>query len=276
MFYDEVCRDFKNWGDSKEIDKFIGNSKVIKREELYEAKASAVKTAKKLFDATVVVMELDEDLMEKSNYEDLSQLATLPLPFKNMFLELLFQGRELGIHIHEYNTNEYIVEVYFKAKTGEITPLIVFIKKSKLPRYYFACGKDCPNRNISTEFTLLAKELCLRSQRNTSCEIANTVTDSLLILITCIKIINSPTKDMEFVKAPSPTKFKNNAGKRNKNNVVYIKRVRKVYTERNESSNRKSPEPHFRRGHYRHYKNGKVVWVNESKIGKPKKIYKIT
>jgi len=42
---------------------------------------------------------------------------------------------------------------------------------------------------------------------------------------------------------------------------------------------RKSPKPHKRRGHYRHYQSGAVVWIETSYIGlkelADKKIYKV-
>lgn len=217
----------------------------------------------------------------------LADLKSLKLPFKKFFIEVhvdLGKGKEVaGIFL----TSEDIV----KLKNADLTVYTfignqlltaVYLNIEKLPRMYILCSDPC-NRLNETGFIGNDNmgNLCLKTERNASCMFALGSALFLRLLVAILHRFNDT--DYEIIPVSSSKHHRSTYTSKKKNtdrNIIKLSKIKRVYSSDSEQKRtHASPSPHHRRGHYRHYKTGKVVWVQATYVGgkKPEKqtIYKL-
>lgn len=206
----------------------------------------------------------------------------------------------MGLHVYPDITiglksnNTYNVFMYNMKnnRTDNLIPLMAMLKLSKLPRFYVGCTKKCENIINPTNLgNMINKEVCQRTERTANqCHIAQFLLYGIKIIIYVVNLINSKPQTLqegtreERIRRHIPSQQSYNSKGINKpNKYIYIsvepRKHKNLRVTRNITGSRKSPVPHTRRGHYRHLKSGKVIWVEMSYIGLKekanRKIYKV-
>ena len=159
-------------------------------------------------------------------------------------------------------------------------PLVFDLNLDRLPRFYVGCPSRCDKFN-STKPGLLGSVQCMRTPNNADlCVIGKTVMTSIMFLVDVINFINKkPDYVIEEATTPPPLTRSGRTNSKPSNRYIYINKSPILYVgQSKEKSKGNKKSPHERRGHYRYYKNGKVVWVKSSKVHggkKEQKIYRI-
>jgi hypothetical protein len=172
----------------------------------------------------------------------------------------------------------------------DIIMFIAILKLDMLPRFYIGCPKKCDRIiNPSNLGNLINTEVCQRTERTAEqCKVAQFLLYGIKIIIYVVNLINSKPKSIQAYKTQKTIKTAqtehnsiNGIGKYIYIKVDKMRQFKVIKPLRDITAHRKSPAAHTRRGHYRHLKTGKIIWVNMSYVGlkqeanKHKKIYKI-
>lgn len=218
-------------------------------------------------------------------------------PYKNRtnYTHDDFKGFSLPtdkIELKMQDSKEFIVFEKFKSSNNCI--LVATYKNNKiidefhfyinkLPRIYLHCQKKCKYKVIADDFS------CLKSPRtchncmltkeinNVKISYCESELNKLLSLFEILKYMNEPK---EIIRKNT---IHHQIDKVIKKNTEYITISKKKYVYDNFSklnkdciSNNKKSE-HIRAGHYRKYKNGKVIFIKQTTVnkGKGEKTYKI-
>lgn len=216
---------------------------------------------------------------------DISKLKDYKLPFNNFFIDIFQDNKNMGIHVMQKVKNELEIFNYVGYEDGTIVPLMLIVDLEMLPRFYLGCVTKC-ERYIPTQRigSLLGKNMCMRTPRTAEfCPqgAMGRITIELVLLI--LQELNRQPKYIVEDKAtlpPSLTTLPKKQYKRNQSQqFIYLNKEIKVSTNQDKEERKGTPKsPHIRRGHYRHYKNGKVVWVRPTKVKEGKnnqKFYKL-
>lgn len=218
----------------------------------------------------------------------------------------------IGLHVYPdriiglKSDNIYNIFMYNRKGNSfdKLVPLMAMLKLNKLPRFYVGCGQKCNNIiNPSNLGSMINKEVCQRTERTAEqCHIAQFLLFGIKVVIYTVNLINSQPKLLQedygynsnsnstrtgvLNSMHNPKFVYNSEHSVGPGKYIYIQvekpKTRKNIRIRRVTGNRKSPKEHIRRGHYRHLKSGRVIWVQMSYIGlrekakvKNRKIYKI-
>jgi len=263
-------------------------------------------------DAIVILIEDNKRIFEEIENIKIDQFREIKFPFNNFFIEFNMENLEgnsnhkmtVGLHVFSdisiglRSDNIYNIAMY-SMKNNNIDSLIslmALLKLDKLPRFYFCCQNKCENMINPTNLgDMLNKEVCQRTERTAKdCPMTDFLLYGIKIIIYVINLINSKPKVVQennVIQNNKAEQVEQNTNKPKSSNnrqttskYIYIqvdkpKKKRNVKLSRKVTVTRKSPAPHIRRGHYRHLKSGKVVWVEISQVGlkekAKKKIYKV-
>lgn len=307
MLYDEV----------KKLTERAKLSAEQKFSVLYKTKASMKQisqTAKEAItaqkqginEATVILIEDNKTIFDEADKIHIEQFKDLKFPFNNFFIEFKIPSPKqdttdnltMGLHVFNdpaiglKSDNIYNVILYSMKNNSkhDIIALMSILKLDMLPRFYIGCPRKCDRIiNPSNLGKLINNEVCQRTERTAEhCEIAKFLLYGIKIIIYVVNLINSKPKSIQGYKTHKAIKTAQteHTGINPISKYIYIKvdkmRQFKVIKPLGDiTAHRKSPSAHMRRGHYRHLKTGKIVWVNMSYVGlkeqanKHKKIYKI-
>lgn len=206
----------------------------------------------------------------------------------------------IGLHVYpDYviglrSNNIYNICMYTMKnnKSDNLIPLMAMLKLNKLPRFYIGCFNKCDQIiNPSNMGSMINKQVCQRTERTAEhCHPAQFLLYGIKMIIYVINLINSQPRTLQektetFDSWQSLRKSNNRKHNKDSGKYIYIQvekpKIRKNIKIKRTVNNRKSPIPHTRRGHYRHLKSGKVIWVQMTHVGlkekarEKKKIYKI-
>lgn len=234
-------------------------------------------------DTNVIVLKGDpkgDTNITDFNVEDIKNIG---FPFDNFFIECeIFSHHERHMGIHVVNTkyigidNENSIYICMYMETEDkkgIIPYGTIINIDKLPRFYINCPNtgECKNFIKGGSFSEIYKDrLCIKTQRTSDvCQMAQLLKMGIQIVLYTLDQFNKPKQVMYVERELILKKHKEiSTVAPKKSSVIIVNTERKVYkkTERNHGD-RNSPKPHVRRGHPRHYKNGKTIWIKQIQIG---------
>jgi hypothetical protein len=256
--------------------------------------------------ATVILIEDNKRIFEEVEQVKIEQFKELKFPFSNFFIEFSIPNPDgnsndsmvMGLHVFPdtviglksdktYNVLMYNVK---NDNVTELVALMAILKLDMLPRFYIGCPNKC-DRIISPSNlgSMLNKAVCMRTERTAEqCNVAQFLLFGIKTIIYVVNLLNSKPKSIQGYKTQKDirTAQKNNSNGNSEVTGKYIyiqvdklKRFKTIKPIGDIAAHRKSPVAHKRRGHYRHYKSGKVVWVEMSYIGLKekavRKIYKL-
>lgn len=237
----------------------------------------------KLGEATVILIgEIEEESFDST----LTDLRSIKLPFKSFFIEAKVPMEDVVETLGIFCTSDNIADVDNADLTififlNELPFVTVFLNKDKLPRMYILCAEPC-NRLIETGFIHHGDigKVCLKTERNAYCKLSMCSALCIKLLIDVLHRFNDVEYEVIRVSEPSERKYSSSTRKQKPGkNVIKLSKVKRIYSSDKSNRTHASPTPHQRRGHYRHYKSGKVVWINQTNVGgkKPEKqtVYKL-
>ena len=239
--------------------------------------------ANKIGEAVVIMVnEVDDGPVDRP----LTDLQTINLPFKSFFIEANIDiddtERTLGIFCTRDNISDIDnVDLTIFIFLNELPFVTVFLNKDKLPRMYILCTEPCDRLN-ETGFIHHGNigKVCLKTERNAYCKFSMCSALCIKLLIDVLHRFNDVEYEVIRVSEPSERKYSSSTRKQKPGkNVIKLSKVKRIYSSGKSKRTHASPTPHQRRGHYRHYKSGKVVWINQTNVGgkKPEKqtVYKL-
>lgn len=257
------------------------------REKLsYYKKNYKTEIRKSINNANVIVVDLNKYPKLDVTNVDVNKLKDCKLPFNNFFIELVQDNKNMGIHVIQKVKNEIEIFNYVGYEDGTILPLMIIVDLEMLPRFYVGCVNNKCERYVSTQRigSLLGKHMCMRTPRTAEfCPqgIMGRITIELVLLI--IQELNRKPKytveDKTTLLSSPTTLVKKQYKKKQNQQFIYLNKEIKVSDNDGGGERKGTPKrPHTRRGHYRHYKNGKVVWVKPTRVKEGKnnqKFYKL-
>lgn len=284
MLIDKVIRAVPEWTniDIKDLHKRginIGNSQLRKyKRDFIKDMIGILREA-----PVILVSETEEGPVNKP----LTDLRTIKLPFKSFFIEASIElentKKSLGIffttdNISNVDNVDFTIFIFLDASKS----ISVFLNKEKLPRMYILCDKACKKLNETgfIDHGGIGK-VCLKTERNASCGASVCSTIAIKLLIDVLHRFNDTEYEIVHIQEPARRKSTSpTESKKTYRNIIRLSKVKRVYGNRGgHGGTHASPTPHQRRGHYRHYKSGKVVWVRQANVGgkKPEKqtVYKL-
>ncbi len=257
------------------------------REKLgYYKKNYKTEISDSINNTNVIVVDLDRCPDIDVADVDIIKLKDCKLPFDNFFIELVQDNKNMGIHVIQKIKDEIEIFNYVGYEDGTIVPLMIIVDLEMLPRFYIGCVSNKCERYVSTQRIggLLGKNMCMRTPR--TAEFCPQGTMGRITIELVLLIIQELNRKPEYIvenkttPLPSPTTLVKKQYRRKQNGqFIYLNKEIKVSANQDKEERKGTPKsPHIRRGHYRHYKNGKVVWIKPTKVrgGKNKqKFYKI-
>lgn len=264
MLYDKVINYF--------------SSRDLSREKIPEemARQGVNLLLETLYDSDIIVIDKDTEITP--TFKGIKDLSKLQIPFDNFFLEMRWQDLNYGLHVTVHVRKLDII--IFMEKDNEMIPIMFDIDLDKLPRIYIGCPSRC-NKFNPTKPGPLGSVQCMRTPNNADlCGIGGAVIASIMFLIDVINYINKkPECIIKEATTPPPLKRSGRTYFKPNNRYIYINKSPTLYIgQTGEKLKGSKKSPHERRGHYRYYKNGKVVWVKSTKVNggeSTSKIYKI-
>lgn len=227
----------------------------------------------------------------KESTRSIADFKDIKLPFESMFIEFHNEAENVEIGLHLTTNNVFLAygaDYYFAVyksdgKSMPVIQLAAYIRKDRLPRLYGLCVDPCSylNESSTVDFKKITP-ICMKTERVAHCEGFAEVFKYFKYFIDIVDKINNPS--YEVVSSPVSTPHRKSYTQRQATgytqSIIYLNKRRVYTTSDGGGRGKRTPKcPHLRRGHYRHYKSGKVVWVNEIQIHGAKqtrqKIYKI-
>lgn len=276
LFYNEVIQFIKS---SINVPKDISVAlpKNIRNNIQNEFKHSILE---KMKNSSVIVVNPECFDLNISDSNDLNILKNNYLPFDNMFIEL--SNEDIKIGTHYYKMGESLEIMSFVQDNTGILPYLFIVSLDKLPRFYVGCPSQCDNRITVNSNRFIRDRYCLRTPRTAEfCDFGKLGMSVLTLLCFIVHQFNKSTeinynKDKRKLKSPHPLSSTSISRINNYPKFIYIGRTKSLTHEGDKKGIPKSP--HNRRGHYRHYKNGKTIWVKPAKVkggNSAQKFYKI-
>jgi hypothetical protein len=309
MLYDEVKKLTERAKLSAEHKFSVLHKTNASMKQISQTAKEAVQAQKQgINDAKVILIEDNKTIFDEADKIHIEQFRDLKFPFDNFFIEFKVPSPEqnnkdnltMGLHVFSDSSiglrsdNIYNICLYSMKNnsTSDIIALMAILKLDALPRFYIGCpDKTKCDRiiNPTNLGNLINAEVCQRTERTAEqCEVAKFLLYGIKIIIYVVNLINSKSKSLQGYKTQKAIKTAqtehnniNNIGKYIYIKVDKLKQFKAIKPLGDITAHRKSPSAHTRRGHYRHLKTGRIVWVNMSYVGlkeqaaKHKKIYKI-
>lgn len=284
MLVDKVIKSIPEW-TNVDIEYLHRSGIEISNSQLRKFKRDFIKEmTDRLREAPVILVNETEDGPAD---RPLTDLRTINLPFKSFFIDANINTEDtqksVGIfftsdNISQVDNADFTVFIFMDA----FPAVSIFLNKSKLPRMYILCNKTCENLN-ETGFITHGNigRVCLKTERNASCGASVCSTIAIKLLIDVLHRFNDTEYEIVHIQEPARRKSTSpTESKKTYRNIIRLSKVKRVYGNRGgHGGTHASPTPHQRRGHYRHYKSGKVVWVRQANVGgkKPEKqtVYKL-
>jgi hypothetical protein len=296
MFYDRARENYNKFVKEKE------------RKGIHQDKAlENINLAKILDDSVVILLEDNNDLLNLVQNINLESFKDIKLPFPNIFIEtqiidvISMNKIRLGIHVYhdkyiinKMNHESYFVTIYHSHHRNKLDLELALLKPESLPRFFYSCHKkdDCMKSISPTSYdngVNLDTMLCMRTERTSSnCDSkAKFVCDCIKTIIYVANLINTQPKYIEYANIQSeigkPENGKRNIPLAKESKYIYIRTIKpkrfKIKNPTTIEKKRQSPKPHRRRGHLRHYRSGKVIWIETTYVGLKelanKKVYKL-
>jgi hypothetical protein len=283
MFIDEVIKDIPRWTDLTQNDLReygIGIPKSQLNELIEEYQYSILDQ----YLNTNVILLPEGYLSKISEAPDITDLRKLKLPFDSVFIDIPNKDKgNIGISVTRNSVVniddvDLDITVFVKHITKEnISVNAVFINMAKLPRLYFLCDHPCSMLNESHSVRF-AGHVCMKTERVANCPVTVFMVHAIKCMIHTINSFNNPSTEKMHVYAPATRIRYGNTVSSSKRNIIYINPVKRVYERKEPKGTHASPVPHSRRGHYRHLKSGKLIWVKEAYVkgsNDKQKIYKL-
>lgn len=308
MFYDKVRQHYYGLSTIEKIKKpskvarHPKDSALISKMDASQYQKIDNESKKLIDDAVVVLLEDNSDLLDKVQDINLEDFKNIKFPFPNIFIETYLDNQttgeriNLGIQVYEDSVIDgkslgfYNAVIHLNSKDGGVSAVIAFLKTEMLPRFYIDCwdSYNCKNVIHPQNFgAMLNRMLCMKTERTSEyCNDANFVKYCIKTVIYVVNLVNTQPKTLDYANRQvdlSRASYKEQQTKSiTDSKYIYIRTKKPIrYKAKNivALTKRKSPKPHRRRGHYRHYQSGKVIWVEMSYIGLKeianKKTYKI-
>ena len=269
----------------KEIESMIPKGKVKSYHKKYK-----VEINESIGNANVIIIDLDKFNNINEAIPNISLLKESKLPFSNFFIEIKQENKNMGIHIMQRVENELEIYNYVGYPDGSIIPVIIIVDLEMLPRFYVACIEKCERFISSKHMGLLNNQMCMRTHRTAKlCDLGAMAMLTIDIVNITLHELNEKPEYIKSTSLPSPTPLPQKQSRpqhkkqssKPQQQFIYLNKDIKV-TEAGEGDGERKKgtpkSPHTRRGHYRHYKNGKVVWIKPTKVrgGKNKqKFYRL-
>lgn len=281
LFYYEVKNFLQNKIDiPKELESIIPKGKLAKYKKEYK-----IEIDKSIHDANVIVVDLNKFKDRDDLTPKITMLKDLKLPFENFFVELNQGDKNMGIHVRQTTKDELEIYNYVGYPDGVIVPVLVIVDLEMLPRFYVACVNKCKRFIPPNHMGVLNTQMCMRTPRTAEfCDLGAMAMLTVDLVIVTLHELNRKPEYKVSTPLPSPTPLPKKQYKKQSSNpkqqFIYLNKEMKITESSSSKGKRKGTpkSPHTRRGHYRHYKNGKVVWIEPTKVkgGKNKqKFYKI-
>lgn len=269
----------------KELKSIIPEGKLEEYRKEYKSEVN-----ESISSANVIILDLGKFKNKDVTIPDIDLLRELKLPFNNFFIEIGQEDKVMGIHVRQTVKNELEIYNYAGYPDGTIIPVLIIVDLEMLPRFYVACTEKCERFIPTKHMGLLNNQMCMRTHR--TAEFCSLGTMAMLTIDIVNITLHELNKKPEYIKStslPSPTPLPQKQSRpqhkkqssKPQQQFIYLNKDIKV-TEVGEGDGERKKgtpkSPHTRRGHYRHYKNGKVVWIKPTKVrgGKNKqKFYKI-
>lgn len=284
MLVDKVIKSIPEW-TNVDIEYLHRSGIEISNSQLRKFKREFIKEmTDRLREAPVILVNETEDGPAD---RPLTDLRTINLPFKSFFIDANINTEDTQKSVGIFFTSDNISQVDNADFTvfifmDDFPSVSIFLNKSKLPRMYILCNKTCENLN-ETGFITHGNigGVCLKTERNASCRFSICGTLFIKLLIDVLHRFNDTEYETVYVTEPAHQKRALSSGNTRKQsrNIIRLSKIKRVYDSGERIGTHASPSPHQRRGHYRHYKSGKVVWVRQTNVGgkKPEKqtVYKL-
>jgi hypothetical protein len=283
MFIDEVIKDIPTWTDLSQNDlQEYGIS--IPKNQINGLISEYQNSIIQQYLNTNVILLPEGYLGKITETPGIIELEKLKLPFDSVFIDIPNKDKgTIGISVTKksvvnINNVDLDITVFVKHITEEnISVNAVFINMAKLPRLYFLCDHPCDmlNESHSIQFS---GHVCMKTERVANCPVTIFVIHAIKCMIHVINSFNNPSVEKFTVEVPASKVKSGNKVSRSKRSVIYINPVKRVYERKEPTGTHSSPVPHSRRGHYRHLKSGKLIWVKEAYVkgsNDRQKVYKL-
>jgi hypothetical protein len=284
VIIDDIIKTIYNGGVLPAVDKIPLGIDKIKIKQVQE------EFTKELIEELSTIPVIITSKAQYDRTRPLTDFNKIKLPFERVFVEFRNEEDDKAVGIHLTNSPvylaygaDYALSIYLSDRINKANQVIAaFIKKDKLPRIYTLCTSKCELLNESTTVHLKwLAPVCMKTERVSCCTHVEFTIECLKGLIETLDKFNHPEYEVTYTESPSPRKPKGTTyvPRESNRSIIYLNTKRTVYAHSGEGRKGTPKSPHHRRGFYRHYKSGKVGWVNESYIhgaNKSKqKVYKV-